>query len=150
MPVFVDTNVLIYALDPRFPEKQRVAQDWLRRCWQERIGRVSVQVLNEFYVNLVRIKGGNFGARARAEIRQLMAWHPCAIDGALVETAWGIADEASVSHWDALIIAAAIHQDCETLLSEDLQHGQVIEGVRVVNPFLGNHDPDSLTSIAKA
>jgi len=150
VPVFVDTNVLIYALDPRFPEKQGVAQDWLKHCWRERIGRVSVQVLNEFYVNLVRINGGNFGARARAEIRQLMAWHPCAIDGALVETAWGIADEASVSHWDALIIAAAIHQDCEILLSEDLQHGQVIEGVRVVNPFLDNHAPDSLTSIPKA
>ena len=67
-----------------------------------------------------------------------------------VQTAWGIADEASVSHWDALIIAAAIHQDCEILLSEDLQHGQVIEGVRVVNPFLDNHAPDSLTSIPKA
>lgn len=137
MPVFVDTNVLIYALDARFPEKQSAAQEWLRRCWTERIGRVSTQVLNEFYVNLVRINGGEFQARARAEIRQLMAWHPCAIDGALLETAWGIADEASVSHWDALIIAAAVHQDCETLLSEDLQHGQVIEGVRVVNPFLG-------------
>ena len=135
MPVFVDTNVLIYALDPRNVTKQRVAQTWLTRCWQERSGRVSTQVLNEFYVNLVRIKGDEFKVRARAEIRHLMAWHPCAIDAPMLETAWSIADDASISHWDALIVAAALHQGCETLLSEDLQHGQIIEGVRVVNPF---------------
>lgn len=135
MPVFVDTNVLIYALDPRDAIKQAAAQAWLTRCWQERSGRVSSQVLNEFYVNLVHIRGNAFKTRARAEIRHLMAWHPCAIDAAMVETAWGVADEASVSQWDALIIAAAIHQNCEILLSEDLQHGQTIEGVQIVNPF---------------
>ena len=135
MPVFVDTNVLIYALDPRDEVKKSAAQSWLTRCWHERTGRVSMQVLNEFYVNLVRLNGSQFSARARAEIRHLMAWNPCPIDSTLLETAWGIADEASVSHWDALIIAAAIHQDCETVLSEDLQHDQVIEGVRIVNPF---------------
>lgn len=135
VPVFVDTNVLIYALDPRDGVKQAAAQAWLTRCWQERSGRVSTQVLNEFYVNLVRINGDAFQARARAEIRHLMAWNPCATDGALLETAWGIADEANVSHWDALIIAAAISQGCDTLLSEDLQHGQTIAGVRIVSPF---------------
>ena len=135
VPVFVDTNILIYALDPRNAAKQHAAQSWLARCWQERSGRVSTQVLNEFYVNLVRIKGDEFKVRARAEIRHLMAWHPCAIDAIMLETAWSIADDTSISHWDALIVAAALHQGCETLLSEDLQHGQIIEGVRVVNPF---------------
>ena len=53
----------------------------------------------------------------------------------MLETAWSIADDTSISHWDALIVAAALHQGCETLLSEDLQDGQIIEGVRVVNPF---------------
>jgi predicted nucleic acid-binding protein len=52
-----------------------------------------------------------------------------------LETACSIAGEANVSHWDALIVAAAIHQNCETLLSEDMQHGQTIEGVQIVNPF---------------
>ncbi len=135
MPVFVDTNVLIYALDPRDAVKQGAAQAWLTRCWQTRSGRVSTQVLNEFYVNLMRLNGDEFKASARAEIRHLMAWNPCAIDSALLETAWGIADEANVSHLDALIVAAAIHQGCETLLFEDLQHGQTIEGVRIVSPF---------------
>ena len=137
MPVFVDTNILIYSLDARDKTKQRSAQAWLTRCWQERSGRVSTQVLNEFYVNLVRLKGDAFKKRARAEIRNLMAWNPCAVDAAMLETAWSIADDASVSHWNALIVAAALHQNCEILLSEDLQHGQVIEGVQVVNPFRG-------------
>ena len=135
MPIFVDTNALIYPLDPRNAAKQQAAQSGLARCWQERSGRVSTQVLNEFYVNLVGIKGDELRVRARAEIRHLMAWHPCAIDAIMLETAWGIADDTSISHWDALIVAAALHQGCETLLSEDLQHGQTIEGVRVVNPF---------------
>lgn len=136
MPVFVDTNVLIYALDPREAKKQRAAQAWLTRCWRERSGRVSVQVLNEFYVNIVRIKGAAFKTQARAEAKHLMAWHPWAIDGATLESAWSIADEARISHWDALIVASAAHQGCETLLSEDMQHGQVIDGVRIVNPFV--------------
>ena len=135
MPVFVDTNVFIYALDRRDVAKQRAAQTWLSRCWRERSGRVSAQVLNEFYVNLVRMNGVGFQARARAEIRQLMVWNPCGITSAMIETAWVIADNASVSHWDGLIVAAALHQGCETLLTEDLQLGQTIEGVRVLSPF---------------
>ena len=64
VPVFVDTNVLIYALDPRNATKQQAAQSWLARCCQERRGRVSTQVLNAFYVNFVRIKGDEFKVRA--------------------------------------------------------------------------------------
>ncbi len=136
MPVFVDTNILIYALDPRDAKKQRAAQEWLTRCWQERSGRVSVQVLNEFYVNIVRLNGEAFRAQARTEAKNLLAWHPQAIDAATLESAWHIADHARLSHWDALIVASAAQQGCETLLSEDMQHNQVIEGVRIVNPFL--------------
>ena len=73
--------------------------------------------------------------RARAEIRHLMAWHPCAIDAVMLETAQGLTEDTIISYWDALIVAAALHQCCETLLSEDLQHGQIIEGVQMVKPF---------------
>lgn len=135
MPIFVDTNVFIYAFDPRDAVKQTTAQMWLRRCWQEKSGRISTQVLNEFYVNFVRLQGETIRARARAEIKNLLAWSPCAIDQEMIETAWDVADNASVSHWDALVIAAAIRQRCETLLTEDMQHGREIEGVRILNPF---------------
>jgi predicted nucleic acid-binding protein len=136
VPIFVDTNIFIYALDSRDAAKQQRAQTWLTCCWAERSGRVSAQVLNELYINLVRLKGDAFKTRARAEVGHLFAWNPCAIDTVIVETAWTIADEVSISHGDALIIAAAAQQNCETLLSEDLQHGQVIEGVQILNPFL--------------
>ena len=136
MPIFVDTNVLIYAHDRRDVAKQEAAQAWLTRCWRERSGRVSVQVLNEFYVNVVRIAGERFKAQARIEIRHLLVWQPWAVDAATLETAWGIADDTGISHWDSLIVAAAIHQGCELLLSEDMQHARVIEGVTIVNPFL--------------
>ena len=135
VPIFVDTNVLIYAHDGRDVIKQQAAQAWLTRCWRERSGRVSVQVLNEFYVNVVRIVGERFKAQARSEIRHLLVWQPWAIDTATLETAWSVADDASISHWDSLIVAAAIHQGCELLLSEDMQHARVIEGVKIVNPF---------------
>ncbi len=136
MPIFVDTNILIYAHDRRDTVKQRAAQAWLTRCWRERSGRISVQVLNEFYVNVVRIMGERFKAQARSEIHHLLVWQPWPIDSTTLETAWSVADEASISHWDSLIVAAAIHQGCDLLLSEDMQHARVIEGVRIVNPFL--------------
>ena len=136
MPLFVDTNVLIYALDSRDSTKQQAAQAWLTRCWRERSGRVSMQVLNEFYVNVVRILGDSFKPQARKEIRHLLVWQPWETDTATLEAAWTIADVARISHWDSLIVAAAVHQGCEILLSEDMQHAQTIEGVRIVNPFL--------------
>ena len=138
MLVFVDTNVLIYALDPRDARKQAAAQAWLTRCWNERSGRISVQVLNEFYVNVVRVLGVEFRARARREVQGLYSWAPWAVDTAALEAAWSLADDYSISHWDALIVASAIQQGCETLLSEDMQHRQVIEGVTIVNPFKGD------------
>ena len=104
---------------------------WLIRCWQARSGRVSTQMLNEFYVNLEGINGEAFKTRSRAEMRPLMAWHPYAIDGPMLENRRRRGRVAL----GRLIVAAAIHQDGDTLLSEDLQHGQTIEGVWIVNPF---------------
>ena len=55
-PVFVDSNVLLYALDNADPSKQRAAQQWRAVLWKSRMGRVSFQVLNEFYVNALRLR----------------------------------------------------------------------------------------------
>lgn len=140
MPILVDTTVLIYAFDPRDAVKQTAAQAWLRRCWKEKSGRISTQVLNEFYVNLVHLQGGTFRVQACSEIKNLLAWSPCAIDQNLIETAWHVAESANVSHWDALVVAAAMRQRCETLLSEDMQQGREIEGVRILNPFVAEDD----------
>jgi predicted nucleic acid-binding protein len=134
-PVFVDSNIFLYAVDDANPRKQRVARDWRAELWKSRLGRVSFQVLNEFYVNAVRLKPA---ARdeARAEVRDLLAWNPVVVDAALIERGWKLQDRYRLSFWDSLIVAAAKTALCGFLLTEVLQDGQKCDGVEVVNPFL--------------
>jgi len=139
-PVFVDTNVFLYALDASHPKKQALARNWRAELWGTRSGRTSFQVLQEFYVNV--LKKFPVGAEeARAEVRDLLAWRPIAISSELLERGWKIQDRYKLSFWDALIVAAARICACHYLLTEDLQRGQNLDGVIVVDPFLD--DPAS-------
>jgi predicted nucleic acid-binding protein len=140
-PVFVDTNVLIYAVDEAEPRKNRAALQWRSHLWRSRRGRVSYQVLQEFYVQAVR-KNPKRTPEARAEVRDLLAWDPVPIDEGVVEGAWDLQDRYSLSFSDALIVAAAQTADCGYLLTEDLTHGQVLDGIRVISPF--EVSPDAL------
>ena len=133
-PVFVDTNVLIYALDEADRKKQQLAQAWRMELWKSRRGRISYQVLQEFYVKVTQ-KWPTARERARAEVRDLLAWQPVAADATLLERALKIQDRYRFSFWDALIVAAARVASCRYLLTEDLQADQEIDGVLVVNPF---------------
>ncbi len=135
--VFVDTNVLIYSEDGAVADKQARAIEWLRVLWDRRLGRVSTQVLSEFYVNVTRkatppMPSGD----ARAEVRRYQRWQPWAVDHATVESAWSVESRFGFSYWDSLIIAAAQAQGCRYLLSEDMQHGQLVDSVQILNPFL--------------
>jgi predicted nucleic acid-binding protein len=140
-PVFVDTNVLIYAVDLADPQKQRVAQSWLDELWKNKLGRLSFQVLQEFYVKVSQ-KGLSTAHNARAEIRDLLTWKPIPVTADLLERSWKIQDRYQLSFWDSLIVAAAKSTFCRFLLTEDLQSGQDLDGLLVVNPFL--RDPASL------
>ena len=139
--VFVDSNVFLYAVDEADPNKQRVARYWRAELWKSRRGRVSFQVLGEFYVNAVR-KSPAASDEARAEVRDLLAWHPVATDAALLELGWKLQDRYQLSYWDALIVAAAKTASCRYLLTEDLQAGQKMDGIEIVNPFL--RSPESV------
>ena len=135
-PVFVDTNVLVYRFDAGKPDKQRAAEAWLSRLWETRAGRLSYQVLREFYVTVTRKLTKSLDTdRARRAVRTLLAWDPVACNERIIASAWDLEDRYSLSWWDALIVAAAREQSCPILLSEDLQTGQDLGGVRVVNPF---------------
>ena len=134
-PVFVDSNVFLYAMDGADPRKQQIARDWRAELWKSRLGRVSFQVLNEFYVNAVRLKPAA-SDEARAEVRDLLAWNPVVVDAAVIERGWKLQDRYQLSFWDSLIVAAAKTAACGFLLTEDLQDGQKLDGVEVVNPFL--------------
>lgn len=135
-PVFVDTNVIVYRYDTRVPEKQSRADAWLTFIWDRHSGRVSTQVLLEFYSTITRkLKPAMTSAEVRRIVRGLSSWQPVSVDLTVLERAWFLQDRFSLSWWDALIVAAAQMCECEVLLTEDLQHGQVFDTVRVVDPF---------------
>ncbi len=143
MPVFVDTNVLVYARDASEVEKQGRARRWVEELWIARTGRVSVQVLHEYYVTVTRkLTPGLAPTEARRDVRDLLLWGPIPSDGPLLESAWSVEDRYRVSFWDALVVAAARRAGCRRLLSEDFQDGQDFEGTIVVNPFV--HEPSDL------
>jgi len=146
-PVFVDTNVFIYALDEADPGKQKAARAWRGALWETHRGRTGFQVLEEFYAKVTK-KWPTARDRARAEVRDLLAWRPVRVDAAMMERAWTIQDRYHFSFWDALIVAVAKSASCRYLLTEDLQSEQELDGVRVVNPFLLG--PNSLSSEAES
>jgi predicted nucleic acid-binding protein len=141
-PVFVDSNVLIYCHDSGAPEKQARASAWMQYLWRSRRGRLSLQVLQEFYVNATqKLKPGLNRALARKEIQDLTAWRPVLNNSFVLWAAWDLQDRFGLSLWDSLIVAAAQASGCRILLTEDLQHGQDLEGLRVTNPFLESPPP---------
>lgn len=133
---FVDTNVLLYARDASEPEKQPLAREWMDALWTARAGRISVQVLHEYYVTVTaKLDPGLAPAEARADVRALSAWRPLPLDAEMAETAWEVEDRHGFSFWDALIVAACRRAACSYLLTEDLQDGQDLGGFEVVDPF---------------
>ena len=136
VPIFVDTNVLVYARDAAAGVKQQMAEGWMKHLWQARTGRTSYQVLQEFYVTVTRkLTPGLEPKAARDEARTLLAWDPLPVDAAMMDVAWRLEDRYAVSWWDALILAAAHQAGCGYLLTEDLQPGQVFDTVTIVDPF---------------
>lgn len=134
--VFVDSNVLVYRRDASEEAKQPRAARWVEHLWRTRTGRLSLQVLQEFYqVVTRRLDPGLPVAEARREVRELSTWRPVPTDVELVSGAWEIEDRYGLSFWDALIVSAAQRAGCRRLLTEDLQTGQDLDGVLVVNPF---------------
>lgn len=96
----------------------------------------SFQVLQEFYAIVTRkLQPGLEPETARRVIRALWAWQLIVVDDRLISTAWADQDRFGLSWWGALIVAAARVAGCSYLLTEDLQHNQDLDGLRVINPF---------------
>jgi len=137
LSVFVDTSVLILSEDGARPAQREQALTWLRLLWQSRQGRVSTQVLNDFYrLVTTRITPPMPNGDARAEVRRYQRWNPWAIDHATVESAWSIESRFGLAYADALIVAAAKAQGCSLLLSLDLPHELQLDSVQILNPLL--------------
>ncbi|MDA0321235.1 MAG: PIN domain-containing protein [Verrucomicrobia bacterium] len=132
--LFIDSNILVYAHDRDAGTKHEKAKQRLEEAWQgAEPASISVQVLQEFFINLARL--GVPVAEARSAARDYASWRVVENTVSLMES--GIDEMArwQTSFWDGLIIAAARHAGATTLWTEDLNEGQDYGGLRVVNPL---------------
>lgn len=135
---FLDTNILIYAYDRDAGQKREQAAELISALWKQRSGILSTQVLQEFYVNVTRkIPTPLSPAKARDIVCKYLTWPLVENNGASVLTASEIQERFLLSFWDALILAAAREGGAKEVISEDLNHGQIILGLTIRNPFLG-------------
>lgn len=135
MANFLDTNILLYAVTVGADDakKETVAKQLLQR----RDVALSVQVLQEFYVQAIRVTRKNplSHENARDLVTSWMRFRVQPITLAIVNRALDIREMHGFSYWDSAIIAAAQAAGCEILYTEDLSHGQVVDGITIVNPF---------------
>jgi predicted nucleic acid-binding protein len=132
---FLDTNILVYSDDSRDPAKQRKALDLIKEHLRLRTGVVSLQVLQEYFVSATgKLKIDAELAKRRVEVfAKFYVAAPTVND---ILAAIDLHRLHGLSLWDTLIIRAAKQTGCSVLFSEDMRHGQVIDGVRIINPFL--------------
>lgn len=132
---FVDTNILIYAHDVDAKDKHLTAKSALRELWSERTGVLSPQVLQEFYENVTKkIPNPLSKESARLVVSAYAIW--CVGTTSVeISNAFRIEDESRIGFWDALIVASALQSGASRILSEDLNGGQTIAGMRIENPF---------------
>lgn len=134
---FIDTNILIYAHDIDARAKNEIAKAVLRELWSERTGALSMQVLQEFYMNVTRkIASPLSKDSARSVVTSYALW--CTENTpAEISAAFRIEDESRTGFWDALIVSSAVKSGATRILSEDLNAGQRIAGILIENPFVG-------------
>jgi predicted nucleic acid-binding protein len=133
---FLDSNVLVYSVDesPAESAKHARAIELLSEQAEDLV--VSTQVLQEFYVVTTRkLKKPLSEERAASAVRGLAKLEVVGVDVSLVLSAFDASRSAKISLWDALIVQAASRAGCDRVLSEDLNAGQVMHGVRIENPF---------------
>ena len=131
---FIDTNVLVYADSTDEPRKQRIAIDLLRHLRFERLGVLSTQVLNE-YIQVSLRKLGLSHAHIREQLHCYRQLEIATVTPDNVDMALDLHQKHALSYWDALIVASAHIAGCSVLLTEDMGTGEILAGVKLVNPF---------------
>lgn len=134
--IFVDTNILVYANDLSAGERHAKASAVIESLWEAGTGVISTQILQEFYVTVTRkIRNPLKPDEAREIIRNYLAWPVQINDSEMTIRASEIEEKSILSFWDALVIAAALRLQAQKIISEDLNHGQIIEGILIENPL---------------
>ncbi len=131
---FVDTNVLVYADSTDEPVKQRIAINLLMHLRKQRLGALSTQVLNE-YIHVGLRKLGLSHGHLREQLRCYRQLDTATVTADTIELALDLHQSHALSYWDALIVASAHISGCAILLTEDMGTGEVLAGVKLINPF---------------
>ena len=133
---FVDSDILIYAHDQHAGAKYFRAQEVLDLLWREKTGVLSIQVLQEFCVNVRRkVRQPISRHEVREAVQDFLQWEVVINTPESLLAAMDMEAKYQLSFWDAMIVQAAGSADCEILYSEDFAHGRKYEGLLVVNPF---------------
>ncbi len=132
---FIDTNILVYAEASDEPVKQRMALDLLRQLFESTSGVLSTQVLQE-YCNVAIKKLKLPPAHIRAHLDLYEQFEVVQVTPAIIRMGLDLHQTRSMSFYDAIVLASAQTAGCSVLMSEDMNAGELIDGVRVVNPFL--------------
>jgi predicted nucleic acid-binding protein len=132
---FVDTNILIYAHDVDAKTKHEVAKRVLRELWSQRTGVLSMQVLQEFYVNVTRKIATPLPKDAARQVVSTYSIWCVSATPAEIAAAFQIEDASRIGFWDALMVASAVKSGATRILTEDLNALQMISGVKIENPF---------------
>ena len=135
--IFIDTNILVYTSDEAQLQKQEKAHQMLGQLKNTGNGVVSTQILQEFYAAVTR-KLKIDPIKARGLLRTLEVFELVIVDYALIKEAVDSSILNHVSFWDALMVVSARSAQCGTIWTEDLNSGQIIDGVRIENPLLSH------------
>jgi predicted nucleic acid-binding protein len=134
---FLDTNLLVYAVDSSDPDRQAIALEWITAAHQTGQGTLSYQVVQEWFNVVMRKAATPLAPEAAISLYRSLIEPLWRVQSSreLVDTALDLHRGKSFSWWDSLIVSAAIHDGCQELLSDDLQDGRKISGLRIRNPF---------------
>ena len=132
--IFIDTNILVYAFDRSAGQRHERCKALVKQAWERPYPpAISVQVLQELYVNLVKKKVPI--ETAQEAIENFLAWEVVENNTKLISDAFSVQNRWNLSFWDASIIAAAMSARARIVWTEDLTHGQKFDSLEVVNPF---------------
>jgi len=136
--VFLDTNIFVYVFDTTAPHKQQRARQLVKQCLADGTGVIGHQVVQEFAnVALHRMRRPMTTAECDRTLAELLLpMLRVGFSPELVRSALAIQQETRYQWYDSLVVAAALETRCDVLHSEDLQHGQLVRGLRIDNPFL--------------
>ncbi|MFH1287084.1 MAG: PIN domain-containing protein [bacterium] len=135
---FLDTNILVYSHDISAGHKHSIACGIIRDLWENRLGVISTQVLQEFFITVTKKISSPLDKKIAKEIvRDLMEWDVVINDKESILDSIDIHSKYKYSFWDSMIIQAAARGGAKILFSEDMSDSRIVNGVKIINPFVG-------------